>query len=434
VAKKFLLQKNNILVGLVLILSILSIKVFYDQTLDYAGPETASGPESNNTQVTTVAPIEETFPHLMVPGTTLYTDLSRNQISGALIQKIVNAAKPVADLRKIRPGTRYQLYFSPDDPAELDSIKFRFSALESVEVRKEEGVWVAEKILADIDIKVVAFSGLVTSTLWESAQDAKMDFGLISELSEVFAWQVDFAREVRVNDRWRLTVEQKLVKGEHYGWGSILAAEFENQGQVHSAALFRQDGKDMGYFSPTGASLRRMFLRSPMRFSRVSSRFQKLRMHPILKVLRAHQGVDYAASVGTPIRTVGDGVVKFAGWSGGGGKVVRIRHNSTYETAYKHMSGFAKSIRVGASIQQGQVIGYVGNTGLSTGAHLHFEFFVNGRYVDPLGRKFPTAEPVASQHLSQFKVEAQKLLSELPSWDHLTGDSDRSAASTTTGG
>ena len=286
-------------------------------------------------------------------------------------------------------------------------------------VRKVNDTWVAEKITETVDIKVLTFSGLVTSSLWESAQKAKMDPNLISELADIFAWEVDFSREVRENDRWRLTVEQKLVKGEPVGWGSILAAEYENAGTPYQAALFRLNGEDIGYFTPEGASLRKMFLKSPIRYGRITSGFSMRRFHPILKTRRPHLGVDYAAPIGTPIRAVGDGTITSAGWNGGGGNVIRLRHNSQYQTIYKHLNGFAKGIRSGAKVKQGQVIGYVGNTGLSTGPHLHFEFYHAGRYVDPLKKKFPSADPVPTAHLEQFRAESSILISALPSWENL---------------
>ncbi|MGE3974486.1 MAG: M23 family metallopeptidase [Bdellovibrionales bacterium] len=410
--KKFLLKKK-LLWALAIVIGLFSFKILLDQTVEYEANEDALEAE------TLVESVEDIYPHLIVPGTTLYADLLKLNVSGSTIHKIVQAAKPVMDLKHLKPGVRFQLFYIPQSMTELASIKFRFSPVETLEVRNETGNWVAEKITAEVETKITHFMGYVTSSLWESAENAKMDPNLISELAEIFGWQVDFAREVRANDRWRLLVEQKFVKDEPYGWGSIIAAEYVNAGQAHSAALLRVDGKDMGYFAPDGSSLRRMFLKSPIRYGRISSRFQRKRFHPILKIMRAHQGVDYAAPQGTPIRAVGDGVVKFVGWSGGGGKVIKIRHNSTYETAYKHLSGFAKGLRSGSSVQQGQVIGYVGNTGLSTASHLHFEFFVSGRFVDPLGRKFPTAEPVPSKFLSVFKTEALTQLANLPPWQSI---------------
>ncbi|MFN9068710.1 MAG: M23 family metallopeptidase, partial [Bdellovibrionales bacterium] len=192
--------------------------------------------------------------------------------------------------------------------------------------------------------------------------------------------------------------------------------------------LHRVDGEDLGYFSPEGESLRRMFLKSPIQFGRITSGFSKKRFHPILQVNRPHLGVDYAAPTGTPVRAVGDGVIDFSGWSGGGGNVIKIRHNSIYQTAYKHLSGYAKGIRRGSRVKQGQIIGFVGSTGLSTAPHLHFEFYQSGRFVDPVGKKFPSADPVPSQMLADFKKSANERLQLLPSWETVDVALKRSVA------
>jgi murein DD-endopeptidase MepM/ murein hydrolase activator NlpD len=364
--------------------------------------------------------VEERYPHEIKPQSSLFSTLRAFDVSPQVIIELVKAAKPFADLTKVIPGTRFQLIQEVAAEPRLSEIRFRFSPAESLEIKKIDEKWVAEKIIEKIEIKVVTFAGVVVTSLWKSAENAQMDPNLISDLAEIFGWQVDFAREVRVKDRWRLSVEQKLIRGEPVGWGSILAAEYENAGELHTAVLFKLKNGDSGYFAPDGSSLRRMFLKSPIKFGRISSRFSKSRFHPILQINRPHLGVDYAAPTGTPVRTVGDGVVTFSGWLGGAGKTIKIRHNSTYATAFKHLSRYAKNIRNGIRVRQGDIIGYVGSTGLSTGSHLHFEFYQNGRYIDPLGKKFPTADPVPSDLLGQFKNETPRLISLLPSWDMVT--------------
>jgi murein DD-endopeptidase MepM/ murein hydrolase activator NlpD len=262
----------------------------------------------------------------------------------------------------------------------------------------------------------MSFSGTVTNSLWNSARESQMDPYLISEMTEIFAWQVDFAREVRVNDKWRITVEQKIVRGRPTSWGRIVAAEYNNAGNLYTALLFVKNGEEIGYFTPEGKSLKKIFLKSPIKYSRISSHFNRRRFHPLLKFVRPHLGVDYAAPYGTEIRAVGDGVVTFAEWNGGGGKTIKIRHNSTYSTHYKHLSRFASNLRSGTKVKQGQVIGYVGSTGMSTGPHLHFEFWENNRYVDPLGKSFPVANPIPSHLMSEFVRRSSLLLESLPHW------------------
>jgi murein DD-endopeptidase MepM/ murein hydrolase activator NlpD len=364
-----------------------------------------------------VPTMEELFPYVIPPKSTLNSVLQELEVSAQVIHQIVEAAKPVSNLGRLNSGTRFQLTYSPGSEDDLTGIRFRFSAVEMLDVKKVNDAWVAEKITEVVDTKIMTFSGLVTSSLWESAVQAKMDPNLISDLAEVFAWQVDFSREVRANDRWRIAVEQKLVKGKPIGWGSIVAAEYENAGQKYSAVLFKVNDQERGYYGLDGASLRRMFLKSPIRYGRISSRFTTKRFHPVLQYNRPHLGVDYAAPVGTPIRAVGEGTIELAGNRGGAGNMIKLRHNSMYSTAYKHLSGFARGVRSGARVQQGQIIGYVGNTGLSTGPHLHFEFFQGGKYVDPLGRKFPSSDPVPAQLMTQFKSEAELQMASLPTWD-----------------
>ncbi|MFP5519985.1 MAG: peptidoglycan DD-metalloendopeptidase family protein [Bdellovibrionia bacterium] len=387
-----------------------------DQSISLTSEEASISEQEPIIQLT----LEERFPYVFPKNTTLSEEFKKLDISPAVIHQIVHAAKEHRDLARIKPGTRFQLSFDESNPEDkqLKSVHFRFSPREELIVSwQNHGQWVAEFIQKEVTTEIVTFKGTVTNTLWESAADAQMDSRLIADLAEIFAWQVDFSREVQVNDRWRLSVEKELVEGEFVGWGSVLSAEYINQEETHTAILYRQEGRDVGYFAPDGSSLRRMFLKSPIEFGRISSRFNRARFHPVLKTRRPHNGVDYAAPVGTPIRAVGDGVIDFAGWGGGGGNVIKIRHNSVYQTNYMHLSRFAKGIKRGTRVQQGQLIGYVGSTGLSTGPHLHFEFFVNGRHVDPLGQKFPKSEPISSKDLADFTKQKQTFISFLPAWE-----------------
>lgn len=403
-------------------------------------------------------PVEEAYPYQIGKGSTFFNALRDVDVNPVVIQSIVDATKPVYNLARLHTGVRFQLTYkdtaeTTTDPAvtafintdstpknqailvaqqqlptnnenrELSKVEFYFSPVEKLAIEKLPNGWGARIVTEEVTMKTVTFSGLVATSLWDSAVKAGMDPDLVSELADIFGWEVDFAREVRVNDRWRLTVEQKVVKNQPVGWGAILAAEYINAGEIHQAALFRLNGEDLGYFTPAGASLKKVFLKSPIRYGRITSTFKRRRFHPVLQIYRAHRGVDYGAPIGTPVRAVGDGTVTFAARSGGGGNVVKIRHNSIYQTAYKHLSGYAKGVRVGARVQQGQVIAYVGNTGLSTGPHLHFEFYQSGNYIDPLGKRFPSADPVPVEHLEFFKGDAQTRLSALPSWgDEVGGD------------
>lgn len=370
---------------------------------------------------------EVIYPHIISPGSTLYNVLRELSVSPQEIQAIVTAAKPVMDLSRLRGGTQFRLMHLTDPSSELIGVEFLLSPIERIEIKKSDGNWAANKISETVDSKIVTFNGVVESSLWESAESAKMDPNLIVQLAEIFAWQVDFSREVRARDRWRLSVEQKFVRGRPIGWGAILAAEYQNADRNFTAVLY-QNGDVSGYYAADGSSLRRMFLKSPIRYGRISSRFQRKRFHPVLKINRPHLGVDYAAPSGTPIRTVGDGVVAYAGWLGGGGRTIKIRHNGSYQTNYLHLSRIEKGIRVGSRVQQGQTIGYVGSSGLATGPHLHFEFVQSGRVLDPLSQKFPTAEPVSQARLTEFKSHALAQLSGLPVWEPVALSDQREPA------
>lgn len=361
-----------------------------------------------------VLTVEEEYPHVLERNEFIYTYLTEQGVPPIDVIEMVKAAKPVKDLSNLKPGVRFQI--EQDDENNLIGMKFRFSPLEKLSVKKEEGQWQAQETREEVQIKLVSYLGKVKTTLWESAREAKMNPYLIVAMAEIFGWVVDFNREVRVGDSWRITAEEKMVNGQHVGWGSVLAAEYVNSGEVHKAVLFRDQGEDVGYYNLKGENLRKMFLKSPLRFGRVTSRFNRRRFHPKLKVYRAHNGVDYGAPIGTPVRSVADGVVTFARYSGGGGKVLKVRHNATYKTAYKHLSRYAKGVKKGFHVKQGQIIAYTGNTGLSTGPHLHYEFYVNGRFVDPLRQKFPSAEPISDENQNEFLQQSKKMITKLPEW------------------
>ncbi len=376
--------------------------------------------ESGNEDSMVSAPQPEViYPHMIPPRSTLYNVLRDLNVTSQTIQEIVTATKPVIDLGRLRAGTQFRLMHITDPSSELTGIEFSLSPLERILVQRSGETWIAEKITETVETRAMTFRGVVNTTLWESALEADMDPNLIVQLSEIFAWQIDFSREVRVNDRWRLSIEQKLVRGKPIGWGSISAAEFVNNGVTYNAVLFQTGPEQTGYYAADGTSLKKMFLKSPIRFGRVTSGFTMRRFHPILKISRPHKGVDYGAPVGTPVRSVGSGTVSAAGWMGGGGKTIKIRHNSTYATAYLHLSRIENGVRPGAKVAQGQVIGYVGTTGMSTGPHLHFEFSRNGQVINPLGQKFPSAEPVPPKLMAAFSTKTQELLGQLPTWDGL---------------
>ncbi len=265
-----------------------------------------------------------------------------------------------------------------------------------------------------VETKVEAYAGAVDFTLWDSAKNAGLDGTVITKLTDIFGWQFDFNRQVSENDRWRLTIERQYIDGKPAAYGDIIAAEYTHQEATLSAVRFIEDGKTR-YYAPDGSSLERMFLKSPLKFGRITSGFAPRRFHPILKVSKPHLGIDYGAPTGTPVLAVGDGVVSFAAPRGPSGNMVTLKHSGGYQTIYKHLSRFA--VKTGSQVKMGEVIGYVGATGLATGPHLHYEFHEGTRVVDPQKLDFPQATMLAAKHRKAFKEAATLAMGELPPWE-----------------
>jgi len=386
---------------------------------------------------------------------TFYEKLALAGLSGPEISTLVESAKPEMDFRRVQRGFKFEMLYSlearpvlttseaeataPGPKRQFLGIYVPLNSVRALFVEKNpEGVYAVKVVEEVVERRLQAYSGHVEDSLWMSATNAQMSPLLVADLAEIFAWQVDFAREVRRGDQWRVIVDQGYVGGEPLNDSRILAAEYINEGELFQAVYYQRGGAK-GYYFPDGSSLRRMFLKSPIKFGRITSRFNRARFHPVLKIRRPHLGVDYGAPIGTPIRAVGDGTIASAAFSGGAGNKIVLRHNSIYTTNYLHLSRFAKGVRSGAKVRQGDLIGYVGTTGLSTGPHLHFEMWQNGRYVDPLNVKFPSAEPLPPSQLAEFREIAAKFLNSLPAWPSegradvrgafLAGEADRAIRS-----
>ncbi len=330
---------------------------------------------------------------------------------------LVSAARPHANLARVRPGNTFAVWRRADGAgSRLASFQMSLAPNRTLIARPRGESFEVEVREIPYETTIAGYQGSVDTTLWEAAVEAGIDPNLVADLADIFAFDLDFNTEVRRGDRFRLVVERKTLDGRPAGFGRILAAEYVNRGESRSAILFRLASGDAEYFAANGNSLRRMFLRSPLRYRRISSRFTRSRFHPVLKTRRPHHGVDYAADRGTPVRAVGDGVLTAANWNGGSGNFVKIRHSGVYETSYSHLQGYGPGIRRGRRVRQGQVIGYVGSTGLSSGPHLHFAFYERGRYVDPLSKRFPAADPVPKGERAAFEAERHRLLALLPAW------------------
>ncbi len=315
-------------------------------------------------------------------------------------------------LRRIHPGE--QIKIMHDGQGKLLALDYPVSTESYLLVERRDDQLMADIHQHEIEVRSAYASGEIDSSLFMASSKAGLSHNLTMELANIFGWDIDFVMDIRKGDQFTVIYEQRYKNGNKIKDGKILAAEFINQGKVHRALRYVDPANDeAGYYTPSGHSMRKEFLRSPVNFSRISSRFSTGRYHPILHKIRSHKGVDYAASRGTPVRAAGDGKVAFKGNKGGYGKTIVLQHGSRYTTLYAHLNNYNKHIRAGGRIKQGQVIGYVGSSGLATGPHLHYEFRVNGVHRNPLTVKFPSSRPVAKAHRDNFQLSTQGYIAQL---------------------
>ncbi|GHU29820.1 hypothetical protein AGMMS50256_15500 [Betaproteobacteria bacterium] len=280
-------------------------------------------------------------------------------------------------------------------------------------VERKDGGFIVSEQARTLITQIHVSSGEIVSSLFGATDDAGIPDAIATQLAEIFSSDIDFYRDLRKGDKFSIVYESLTHNGLHIRGGRILAAEFVNNNNVYQAYWFQTEEGKGGYYSSEGQNLRKAFLKSPLEFSRVTSGFSNARFHPLLQVNRAHKGIDYGAPIGTSIRAVADGTVEFAGNQGAYGNLVILKHQGQYSTAYGHMKGFAPEIRKGMRVNQGDTIGFVGQTGLATGPHLHYEFRVNGGQVNPAAVSLPDAPPLDSTQLSSFKTATVPLFAQL---------------------
>jgi murein DD-endopeptidase MepM/ murein hydrolase activator NlpD len=311
------------------------------------------------------------------------------------------------DEKKIKPDMRY-FFYTPDSLAGASRTDARLFVYEKDPLRFVVVSIGPDSIFARVASKPLEnrlqfASGSIETSLWESMMANEVNPMLAIELSEIFAWSIDFFG-IQQGDRYKVVYEEAYVDSASLGIQKIIGAWFYHNQTDFWAIPFVQDGT-RSFFDEQGNSLRKAFLKAPLRFSRISSGFSHSRMHPVLKIRRPHHGVDYAAAAGTPVHTVGDGVVTRKGYQArGGGNYLTIKHNSVYSTTYMHLRGYAKGIKTGVYVQQGDVIGYVGSTGLATGPHLDFRFYKNGSAVNPLKVEAPPVEPILEENMAAYAM------------------------------
>lgn len=355
-------------------------------------------------------PAEVAFADTLRRGETLSELLERSRLDAGDAAALLAELQGVQDPRALRPGATIS-YRKRFKDGGLRGMEFSLDADRTLSVKREGAAWEAEVEEVAVQKDTAVLAGEVRSSLYQAVLDARgadvprAERERIVDLlaDKIFAWQIDFSRDLRPGHSYRILYEREVrPDGTARSW-RVIGALFDMGERQHSAFWHRLPDGTEDYYDRDGESLRRAFLRAPLEFRRISSAFSTGRFHPILKKSRPHHGVDYAAASGTPIRAVGDGVVAKAGWGGGYGNVVEIRHKRAYSSRYAHMRGFAPGIRPGVRVRQGDVIGYVGSTGLSTGPHLHYEFHENGRPINPSSIKYLTGDPVPGGARGRFR-------------------------------
>jgi murein DD-endopeptidase MepM/ murein hydrolase activator NlpD len=337
--------------------------------------------------------------------------LLRYGVSYNTIDYIARYTRDTFDVRKIRRGNNYTVICTADSNRQALYFAYELSASSYVLYRLFDTIK-AIRGEKEIVTQNTEIRGTIESSLWNSMVDQNADANLANELSEIYAWTIDFFG-VQKGDAYTVIYEKKYVEDIYLGLGRIHAAKFNHGGKDQYAFYFEQNGQG-DYFDEEGNSLQRTFLKAPLRFTRISSGFSHSRLHPVLKIRRPHHGIDYAAPAGTPVYTVGDGVVIDKGYQKrGGGNYIKIKHNGTYSTTYMHLKGFAKGMKVGKYVKQGDLIGYVGSTGLATGPHLDFRFYRNGKAVNPLKVESPPSKPVEDAYRAEFDKVVEKFKARL---------------------
>jgi murein DD-endopeptidase MepM/ murein hydrolase activator NlpD len=336
----------------------------------------------------------------------LATILMPYQVSMTTIDQLAKASKEVFDVRKMAAGRPFTIFCSKDSLGVAKCFIYEVNATDYVvfDLRDSVHVYMESK---PMETHVRQIAGEINSSLYVDLQKAGADASMAIALSEIYAWTIDFYK-IQKGDAFEVLFEEHFVEGNSIGIGRILSSSFSQGGKTVKAYYF-ENGEEKGYYDADGNSLKKAFLKAPVKFSRISSGYSTKRLHPVLKTVRPHYGTDYAAPHGTPIMAVGDGTVTEARYSGGNGNYVKIRHNKSIETQYLHMSRFADGVRPGKRVRQGDIIGYVGSTGLATGPHVCFRFWKNGKQVDHRKEEMQTAGPLPDAIMPTFKARATQL-------------------------
>lgn len=354
-------------------------------------------------------PVRRQIEELVAPGDTL-TSLLSDYFTPQEIQAISRQSKNIFPVKGICAGQPYKICTTDN---QFEQFIYQISADEQLIIRRDAETLLVERKPIEYDIQQEVVRGQIDSSLFEAVTQMGESSELAMTLANIFAWDIDFVRDLRQGDSFSVLVEKRYRQGKPAGYGRVLAADFRNNGELYQAFYFSDDNGIGRYYDEEGHSLQKAFLKAPLEFSRISSGYTNKRFHPITKSWKAHPAIDYAAPKGTPIKTVGDGTITRIGRTRGNGNFIEVRHSGGYKTMYLHMSRFAKGMGQGKRVVQGQVIGYVGATGLATGPHLCFRMKRNDAPVNPYKVKAPAAKPVSAAQMQNFRQQVTALRNEL---------------------
>ncbi|AZT82744.1 peptidase M23 [Marinobacter sp. NP-4(2019)] len=348
--------------------------------------------------------------HKIKSGDTLSSLFRDAGFNDGIMLKVIHGEGDAGKLQRLYAGET--IAFATDANGDLAAIDLKRSLLETLHISRVEDGFKGETIVREPEARPAFVSGVIDGSLYVAAREAGMSDRLAMEMAGIFGWDIDFVYDVRKGDRFEVVYEELYLDGEKFDTGRILSARFVNRGEENIALLYTDSKGDSDYYAPDGSSMRKAFLRTPIN-ARVSSPFNMQRRHPVLDVVRPHEGTDYAAPPGTPIKAAGNGRVHFAGWKGGYGRTVILSHGDNITTLYAHMSRLGKGIRNGARVKQGETIGYVGSSGMVTGPHLHYEFRMNGAPRNSRTVDLPDAKPVPKSEMARFSKFAEQQVAQL---------------------
>lgn len=383
-------------------------------TLSFSTPPSLDDAPRIRYDETRTSDLPLTFHEVLLPiesGDTLETLLNSAGLDASDARGLAADLAKHVDPRRVKAGELMKLEFDPDDT--LVRVALKKGDEGRVEARREGGGFVVDYVPAIISTERIALTGTIETSLYEALRDAGESPALVAELVDVFQWDIDFFT-LRKGDWFTLVVDRRYSDGQLTGYGAIQIARFHHNGVTYEAFRFDPESGNGGYYAADGTPMKKQFLRSPLKFSRITSGYTSKRFHPVLKKYRPHYGVDYGAPVGTPVLATADGTVVSASYGKANGNMVRLRHVRKMETYYLHLSRFAKGVRPGVRVRQGQVIGYVGATGLASGPHLDYRVKVNGKYINPLSLRSVAPDPLKGEALARFKETRDQLIPLLP--------------------